>query len=375
MYIPQFQLNALKKKLQAGKVIVIYGPRRTGKTTLLKHFVEEQSNYLFVTGDDINVHAYLASQSIEKLKSLVGKKDLLIIDEAQKIENIGINLKLLVDHLPNLKIIATGSSTFDLARNVGEPLTGRKKVLLLFPLAQIELNSIETPVETRANLESRLIYGAYPEVVLLPSEAEKREYLDELVRDYLYRDILEFEGIKKSKKIIDLLQLIAFQVGKEVSYSELAAQLGLNKATVEKYLDLLEQVFVLVNIRGFSRNLRSEVTKTSRYYFYDSGIRNALINNFNPLSRRRDVGELWENYLVMERIKKQNYNSIISKNYFWRTYDQKEIDWVEERDGNLFGFEFKWQNKKIKAPQLWYNTYPEATFEVVHSENYLSFIT
>lgn len=374
MYIPQFQLNALKKKIQPGKVIVLYGPRRTGKTTLLKHFLETQKNYLFVTGDDLYVHDYLASQSIEKLKNLVGTKDLLVIDEAQKIEHIGINLKLLVDHLPNLKIVATGSSTFDLSRHVGEPLTGRKKVILLFPLSQIELGSIETSVETKANLENRLIYGAYPEVILFASEAEKREYLTELAHDYLYKDILEFEGIKKSKKLLDLLQLLAFQIGKEVSYSELATQLGLNKTTVEKYLNLLEQVFVLVNIRGFSRNLRSEVTKTSRYYFYDLGIRNTLINNFNPFSRRNDLGQLWENYLVMERIKKQHYHSIQANNYFWRTYDQKEVDWVEEREGSLFGFEFKWQNKSCKAPALWEKTYPQATFEVIHSENYLPFI-
>ncbi len=375
MYIHQFQLDSLKKKIQQGKVIVIYGPRRTGKTTLLKHFLEAEKNYLFVSGDDIYVHDYLASQSIEKLKSFVGTKDLLVIDEAQKIEHIGINLKLLIDHLPHLKIIATGSSTFDLARNVGEPLTGRKKVLLLFPLSQMELNQIETPPERRAHLESRLIYGSYPEVILLPSESERREYLHGLSRDYLYRDILEFEGIKKSKKILDLLQLIAFQIGKEVSYSELATQLGINKITVEKYLDLLEQVFVLVNIRGFSRNLRSEITKTSRYYFYDLGIRNTLINNFNPLSRRNDIGTLWENYLVMERTKKQHYHQILSNNYFWRTYDQKEIDWVEEREDNLFGYEFKWHDKTTKPPKLWEKTYPKAKFEVIDSENYLPFIT
>ncbi|NGX54496.1 MAG: hypothetical protein KR126chlam2_00107 [Chlamydiae bacterium] len=375
MYILQFQLEVLKKKLEKGKVIVIYGPRRVGKTTLLNHFLEGCGDYLFVSGEDVFVHDYLSSQSIEKLRDFVGDKQLLVIDEAQKISNIGINLKLLVDHFPSLSIIATGSSTFDLARKVGEPLTGRKKVLQIFPLAQIEMGKLETPAQTRANLEKRLIFGSYPEVVLLSSDNDKKEYLHELVRDYLYRDILEYEGIKKSKKIIELLQLIALQIGKEVSYSELATRLGLGKATVEKYLDLLEQVFVLINIRGFSRNLRSEITKTSRYYFCDLGIRNALINNFNFFSVRNDVGEVWENYLIMERLKKQHYHQIYANNYFWRTYDQKEIDWIEESEGELHGFEFKWKNRKVKAPALWQKTYPESTFEVISQDNYLDFIT
>lgn len=375
MYIPQWQLRSLHHLIQPGKVVVLYGPRRTGKTTLLRHFLEGKKHYLLVSGEDRYVHEYLSSQSLEKLKSLVGNAKLLVIDEAQKIENIGLNLKLLVDHLPELSIIATGSSTFDLARNVGEPLTGRKKVLKLFPLSQIELGPLETAPETRARLESRLVFGSYPEVVLLPSDSERISYLQELIRDYLYKDILEFEGVKKSKKLIDLLQLIAFQIGKEVSYSELAKQLSMSKTTVEKYLDLLEQVFVLVNIRGFSRNLRSEITKTSRYYFYDAGIRNAVINNFNLLGSRNDTGELWENYLVIERIKKQQYHQIWSNNYFWRTYDQKEIDWIEEREGKLFAFEFKWKNKTTKVPKLWINTYPESSFEVIDPENYLSFIT
>ncbi len=375
MYIPQWQLRTLKKTVQPGKVVILYGPRRTGKTTLLHHFLEDKTNYLLVSGDDRLVHEYLASQSVEKLRSLVGTTPLLVIDEAQKIDQIGLNLKLLVDHFPDLSIIATGSSTFELARQVGEPLTGRKKVLKLFPLSQIELSQIETVLETRAHLENRLVYGSYPEVILLASNVEKGIYLNQLANDYLYKDILDFEGIKKSRKLIDLLQLIAFQIGKEVSYSELGKQLGMSKGTVEKYLDLLEQAFVLVNVRGFSRNLRSEITKTSRYYFYDVGIRNALINNFNPLSTRNDVGELWENYLVIERLKKQQYCAILSNNYFWRTYDQKEIDWVEEREGKLFAFEFKWKAKKVAPPKLWSKTYPNSSFEVIHQDNYLEFIS
>lgn len=375
MYINQINLSLLEESVCPGKVVVIYGPRRSGKTTLLQHFLKNKKNYLFVTGEDIIVAEYLSSQSVEKLKSFVGSSSLLVIDEAQKIENIGLNLKLLVDHVPALSIIATGSSTFDLLRHTGEPLTGRKKTLLQLPLSQIELGEKETRSEIKSRLEQRLLFGSYPEVVLLASDNEKREYLNELINDYLCKDILEFEGLKKSRKIFSLLRLIAFQIGKEVSCSELGSQLGLSKATVEKYLDLLEQVFVLINVHGLSKNLRSEVTKMSRYYFYDNGVRNALINNFNPLSLRNDVGELWENYLAIERIKKQHYRKIISQNYFWRTYEQKEIDWVEERDGNLFGYEFKWKVQEAKPPGIWKKTYPAASFETIHPENYLEFIT
>lgn len=375
MYIPQIQLQRLEALTKPGKVIVIYGARRVGKTTLIKKYLESEKNALYVTGEDVFIREYLSSDSIDKLKEFIGKKDLIVIDEAQYIENIGLNLKLIVDHLPKVRIIATGSSTFDLAKQVGEPLTGRKHTLKMYPLSQIELKQIETPSQTKAYLESRLIYGAYPEIVTMSSNAERKDYLHELVSSYLLRDILAFEGIQKSKKLVDLLTLLAFQIGKEVSHAELASNLSISKTTVEKYLDLLEQVFVLINIRGFSRNLRKEVTKTSRYYFCDVGIRNALINNFNSISRRDDVGILWENYLMMERLKKQEYSQLWSHNFFWRTYDQKEIDWVEEREGQIFGYEFKWGQKVVQAPNLWTKTYPKATFDCINQENYLPFIT
>ncbi|MCH9611521.1 MAG: hypothetical protein S4CHLAM81_08920 [Chlamydiales bacterium] len=375
MYIPQRQLKNLERKLQKGKVVVLYGPRRTGKTTLLHHFLEGRSGYKLVSGEDRFVAQYLSSGSIEKLKSFIGDTQLLVIDEAQKIENIGLNLKLLVDHLPHLAIIATGSSAFDLAQKMGEPLTGRKKELRLFPLAQLELDQIESMEHRDAHLENRILFGSYPEVVLIPSDSERRSYLLQLVQDALFRDILEYDGIKKARKLIDLLQLIAFQIGKEVSYSELATKLGMSKTTVERYLDLLEKTFILVNVRAFSRNLRSEISKSSRYYFYDVGIRNAVINNFNSLKMRNDVGELWENYLVIERIKRQHYLELFSNHYFWRTYDQKEIDWVEESDGELSAFEFKWGPKIPKAPKLWMKNYPEASFSVINRTNYVQFIT
>lgn len=374
MYIPQMQLEHLKAKVSPGKVVVVYGARRVGKTTLLKKYLENQSDYLFVSGEDFYVHQYLSSGSIAKLKDFIGPKTLLVIDEAQYIDNIGLNLKLIVDHIPGIKVIATGSSTFDLARQVSESLTGRKRVLKLFPVSQMELNQLESKAEVQANLEKRLIFGSYPEVITLESDEQRKEYLHEIVTSYLFKDILQLEGIHKSKKIIDLLVLLTFQIGKEVSIAELATQLGISKALVDRYLDLLEQVFVLINIRGFSRNLRKEVTKTSRYYFYDLGIRNALINNFNFLNLRNDVGALWENYLVIERLKKQQYQFLLSNNYFWRTYDQKELDWVEERDGKLYGYEFKWERKKLHAPKLWLESYPEASFECINRENYLPFI-
>ena len=375
MYIPQNQLDHLRAIVAPGKVVIVFGPRRVGKTTLLKKYLETEKDYLFVTGEDIFVREFLSSGSIEKLKEFIGGKKIIIIDEAQYIPDIGLNLKLIVDHISNVRVIATGSSTFDLYKQVGEPLTGRKNVIKMFPLSQMELNRIENPAQTKAHLEMRLVYGSYPEVITLASDELRQEYLQELVSAYLLKDILAFEGIQKSKKIIDLLILLAFQIGKEVSHSELATQLGISKLTVDKYLDLLEQVFVIVNIRGFSRNLRKEVTKTSRYYFYDNGIRNALINNFNVLSRRDDTGHLWENYLVIERLKKQQYQRIWSHNFFWRTYDQKEVDWVEEKEGRLFGYEFKWGNTTVRAPNLWLTTYPEATFECVNQNNYLTFIT
>ena len=374
MYIPRIALKNIRSLVTPGKVIAIYGARRVGKTTLLKHYLQKEQNYLLVTGEDIFVQETLSSQSIEKLTNYLGSKTLLVIDEAQYIPNIGLNLKLIVDHLPHVKIIATGSSTFDLTRQIGEPLVGRQYVVKIHPISQMELNALENKAQTQALLENRLIYGSYPEVIISQNTDLKKEYLKELISSYLLKDILAFEGVRKSKKIIDLLILLAFQIGSEVSHNKLATQLSISKNLVEKYLDLLEQVFILVNIRGFSRNLRKEVTKTSRYYFCDLGIRNALINNFNPLKRRDDIGHLWENYLIMERIKKQEYKKIASNNYFWRTYDQKELDWIEEREGKLFGFEMKWKKNIVKAPALWLKTYPNASFTCINPNNYQDFI-
>ncbi len=375
-FINRFLLKKIKETLEPGRAVVVYGPRRVGKTTLLNKYLEGVSEpFDFYNGEDIETQKLFTVQSIAKYKSLLAGKNLLVIDEAQKIENIGLNLKLIVDHLPHLKVIASGSSSFDLAKQVGEPLTGRKRTLTLFPVSQMELSTVEDYIEIRSNLEERLIYGTYPEVLVTEGFPEKKQVLQETVSSYLYKDISELNGIQHSKKITDLLTLLAFQVGKEVSLNELGRALEMSRPTVARYLDLLEQTFVLVNIRGFSRNLRKEVTKNSRYYFYDTGIRNALINNFNTLDRRDDIGMLWENFIVLERLKKQAYKEIYANNYFWRTYDQKELDWVEERDGKLFGFEIKWGKDKAKPPKDWLETYQNAEYQVINQENYLDFIT
>ncbi|MBK5275336.1 MAG: ATP-binding protein [Desulfuromonadales bacterium] len=375
MYIKQRQLDNLQSALKPGKVVVIYGARRTGKTTLIHEFLKgEAEPYLLVSGEDITIQSYLSSQSIDKLKAFVGNNRLLVIDEAQKIHNIGLNLKLIVDHIPDIRIIATGSSSFDLARSIGEPLTGRKTTLIQYPLAQMEIGAAEQRHETEARLEMRLLFGSYPEVVLLQDNREREQYLKEIVSSYLYKDILELEGIRHSAKIGKLLQLLAFQIGKEVSYTELGTALGMSKNTVDHYLDLLEKAFVIQKLGGFSRNLRNEVTKNSRFYFVDNGVRNALINNFNPLDLRNDAGELWENYLIIERMKRQEYLREPANNFFWRTYTQKELDLIEERGSTLHGYEMKWGKARPRPPKEWSGAYPDATWQVVNRENYLEFI-
>ena len=376
MYIHQYQLPKLQKLAVPNKVVLVYGPRRTGKTTLLEHFIQRLHDpHHLVSGEDVFIQQVLSSQSIDKLKSFVGQKKWLIIDEAQKIPNIGLNLKLIIDHIHDIRVVATGSSSFDLASQVGEPLTGRKWTLRLFPLSQLELKETENTAETAARLESRLIYGSYPDVVLCADDEIRKRYLKEIISSYLYKDILELEGLKHSDKLLRLLQLLAFQIGKEVSFTELGTQLAMSKNTVDRYLDLLEKAFVVYKLGGFSRNLRKEVSKSPRYYFYDTGVRNALIQNFNPLNLRDDVGQIWENYLVMERLKKQEYTGITCSNHFWRTYDRKEVDWIEEREGKLFAYEFKWRpSSRSTPPNDLIQAYPGTHFERVDSENYLRFI-
>jgi predicted AAA+ superfamily ATPase len=360
------------------EVLVLYGARRVGKTELLKDYLEgiDSSTYLLLNGDN---HAHidiLKEQSVSNYKRMMGKQNLLVIDEAQKIPGIGQKLKLMVDEIEGLKVIATGSSVFDLSNKLGEPLVGRKNTLWLHPLAQMEYSETENYLETTEKLEERMIFGNYPELIHYDDWNDKRKYLEGITNDYLLKDILEFEGIKKSNKIMDLLRLIAFQVGSEVNIEELANNLkGISRNTVENYLDLLSKVFIIYNLRGYSKNLRKEISKSSKWYFYDNGIRNAVIRNFNTINLRPDVGQLWENYIASERIKYQTYKEVSANNYFWRTYDQQELDWVEEEADILRAYEFKWNSNKIpKVPMAWKKAYPSATYKVINPANYLDWV-
>ncbi|MBI3511286.1 MAG: ATP-binding protein [Bacteroidetes bacterium] len=369
-------LHIFMSKLLPGKVLILEGARRTGKTVFLQQVMAAlKEKVLLLNGEDFAALAMLRERSIENYKRLIGDHRVLIIDEAQKIPEIGSILKLMIDEIKGLKIVATGSSMFDLANKTGEPLTGRKITFRMFPLAQMEFAKQETLLKTKANLEERMVFGSYPELQQYKTRAEKTDYLRELVNSYLLKDILQFENIRNSDKLHDLLKLIAYQLGKEVSLEELGRQLGISKNSVEKYLDLLSKVFVIYKVRGYNRNLRKEITKMSKWYFYDNGIRNTLIANLNPLSMRNDVGELWENYALSERLKFQSYTGMLVNNYFWRTYHQQEIDWVEERKGKLFAYELKWKHSgKAKAPSAWKEGYPRSKFETISQANYLDWI-
>ncbi|GAO30650.1 ATP-binding protein [Geofilum rubicundum] len=359
------------KKLQPNKVVIVFGARRVGKTVLVKEILERiEEPVLTLNGEDINVHDKLAIRSVENYRQILGSYKLLYIDEAQKIPEIGLKLKLMVDEIEGLKIIISGSSSFDIYKDAGEPLTGRKYSFNLFALSENEYSQIENSISKVDKIRERMIFGNYPELLHIPDKEDKIDYLNEMVSSYLLKDILVYEHIRNSQKIFNLLRLIAFQIGGEVSLQELGNQLGISKNTVEKYLDLLSKVFILHKVEGYSRNLRKEITKNARWYFLDNGIRNAVIANFNPIESRNDIGALWENYMISERLKYQEYKRLSSNNYFWRTYEQQEIDWVEERGGSLFGYEFKWNESKVKIPSQWQNNYPNASFEVINRHNF-----
>jgi hypothetical protein len=372
MKLPRFFAD-LGPFLKPNKVLVIYGPRQVGKTTLLKDFLATCPwKHRLDSGEDVRIQEVFQSRDFRTIKEYAAGSELLAIDEAQKIQGIGEALKILVDQVPGLRVIATGSSSFELAGQVGEPLTGRKITLTLYPVAQMELDGLFTPFELRERLEGFLIFGGYPEVVATTDKGEKTRLLTEISSSYLLKDILAFDRVKSPKVLLDLLRLLAFQVGSEASLSELGQKVGLDYKTVGRYIDLLEKSFVIFTLRGFSRNLRNEMTKKAKYYFFDTGIRNALIANFNPPSLRNDIGQLWENFLMMERMKSLAYRATPVNRYFWRTWQGQEIDLVEEREGRLFAFEFKWTGGG-RRPRQFREAYPEAAFEIINRENYQPF--
>jgi uncharacterized protein len=375
MKIQRQILSQLRRTIQPGKVVVLYGPRQVGKTTLVQDLLAETSlAHTYINADELVYREALGSQNRRTLGDLLGHSTLLVIDEAQRVPDIGLNLKILVDNYPHVAIVATGSSSFDLTTKVSEPLTGRKLTLTLYPASYSELAETFGAFEARTELERWLIWGGYPSIVTAEPGLRERQ-LGELVGSYLYRDILELDGVRRAEKIVNLLRLLAFQIGQEVSITELATTLALGRLTVERYLDLLEKVFVIFRTGGLSRNLRKEVTKTARYYFYDNGVRNSLIQNFNRLNLRNDIGQLWENYLMVERRKANQYAGRSANTYFWRTYDQKELDYVEEREGRLFGYEFKWQGQMRSATQREFlAAYPGAEVTTITRDNFTDFL-
>ncbi len=367
----------LGRSLKQGKVLVIYGARRVGKTTLLSKFLANTKwKYRLDSGDNIRTQHIVGSQDFSLLNEYVAGYELIAIDEAQQIKNIGMGLKIIVDQHPRLRIIATGSSSFELAHQVGEPLTGRKKTLVLYPIAQLELIQQWNAFDLKERLSEFLVYGSYPEVVVASSLQEKKNVVRELANSYVLKDVLTLGGVKGSKQLLDLLKLLAFQVGSLVSLNEIGTQVQLDVKTVARYLDILEKAFVIKRIGGFTRNMRGAVISKSKYYFLDNGVRNGLISQFNPLSERNDVGALFENFVMMERLKLREYKNIYGDTYFWRTYGGKEIDIVEDRDGKLFGFEVKWQGgTKTPAPREWKAAYPQASYKVITRDNYFDFVT
>jgi predicted AAA+ superfamily ATPase len=365
----------VRRITDSNQVILLYGPRQVGKTTLIKEILGKmQGRVLEINADLTPYNQVLSSRDLGKLKGLTDGYDILFIDEAQRIPEIGINLKILHDQIPNLKIIATGSSSLDLASKVREPLTGRTWSHNLYPISVSELAATRNRFEMDLMLEELLLFGSYPMVLNIGNYAEKREYLLELTSAYLYKDLLELSSIKNAPKMRDLLRLLAYQVGSEVSIHELSNTLGLHREAIINYIDLLEKAFVIFRLSGFSRNLRKEITKQDKIFFWDLGVRNALIENFSPLASRDDNGKLWENFLIVERIKTQSYRLERSNRYFWRTYTGAELDYVEERDGILSGFEFKFSQKTAKAPQAWLENYAHSTFLTVNRDNYLDFL-
>lgn len=370
----RFIEEKIETLLHSNKVLLVLGTRRVGKTFLINRIREKyHGKVLLLNAEDFEVQEVFKKRSIANYQRLIGDATLLILDEAQAIENVGAALKLMIDSQPHLTILATGSSSLDLVNSTGEPLTGRQVVFQLFSIAQMEIK--EDWLTTKSNLDERLIFGSYPEVFHLSTAEKKADYLTDLTRSYLLKDILAYSGIKYSNKLQDLLRMIAYQVGAEVSYHELSKKLGINKITIENYLDLLQKVFILYKLPSYSNHPRKEISKGAKWYFYDNGIRNAVIQDFRLPSLRNDMGMLWENYIIAERIKRNIYKGEAKQLYFWRTYTQQEIDLIEWHNGKLTAIEIKkGTNNRTKFPLSFRTDYPDAEYQIIHSENYLDFI-
>lgn len=365
----------IDKQLYKGKAIIIVGPRQVGKTTLLNDLVRQSDRcVLSLNCDEPEVQTMLTNTNVAKLRAMIGNNELVVIDEAQKVDNIGLTLKLIVDNIQNVQVVATGSSAFELHNRLNEPLTGRKFEYQMFPVSCGEIIDTYGLVEERRTLENRLIYGSYPDIIMHPEDA--RRYLTDLTQSYLYKDILSLDSLRKPQLLDKLLQALAFQVGSEVSTNELARTLQTDGKTIDKYIDMLEKCYVIFRLGGLSRNLRTELKRAKKIYFYDNGVRNAIIQQFSPVQLRNDMGALWENFFVAERMKHNHYSGYYCNRYFWRTTLQQEIDLVEERDGAMTAFEMKWSpTKKVLFPKSFLEAYNVHETITVTPDNYLNYLS
>lgn len=374
MLIQRLLEDQISAVIGSHKAIIIMGARQVGKSTLLHTILDDKENVMWMNGDDIDIQHLFSDMSSTRVKAILGKSKILVIDEAQRIADIGLRLKLITDQMKNVQVIATGSSSFSLANKVNESLTGRKREFKLFPISFKEMVNHSNLLDEIRLLPHRMLYGYYPEVVC--SAGQEKTILKELSVSYLYRDILSMEGINKPDKLTTLLQALAYQIGSQISYNEIGRLVGLDSKTIERYIDVLEKSSVVFRLGSFSRNLRNELKRSRKIYFWDLGIRNAIIGNFSQIENRQDVGALWENFCVAERMKLLVYNESFARSWFWRTQQQQEIDYVEEEDGKISAFEFKWSERKknVRFPSTFATAYPAATFTVITPDNIEEFL-
>jgi uncharacterized protein len=370
--ITRLHLIAISNQLFKGKTIVLIGPRQTGKTTLINSILSQSSNFLFLDGDDLSVRKLLETANTTTIQRMIGSNKIVFIDEAQRINNIGLTAKIIHDQFKNVQLILSGSSALELNNQINEPLTGRKLEYHLYPISWEEYQNHKGYIASQQDLTHRLIYGMYPDVI--NNGGNEKLILTNLVNSYLYKDILALGNIKKPEILDRLLQALAYQLGAEVSYNELAQLLGVNKETVSSYIQLLEQAYIIFRVNPFSRNLRNEIKTNRKVYFYDNGVRNAIISAYNDFDLRPDKGALWENFLISERIKHLHYNEQYCNYFFWRTKQQQEIDWIEEKNLSIDAYEFKWSNKKTKIPKKFLETY-NANAHIIDQNNFVDFVS